>query len=422
MASVNKDSFCIGPWAELRIDSDGCYNYCHAAVKNSNTKETIYNIKPTEYFLGAENTPNKVRQSLLNGERVSQCERCYHDEQAGMTSFRHRRNLQAGIFPNKDFDQSYAESRLVSDLANQKNPRFYHVSLSNLCNLGCIMCHPRSSSYLSAEFKKINLIDQSQPTLTDWTSGPRWDNFCQHLLSNTDIICLHIMGGEPLYHKKFYELLDILIAAKHTNFAFTFVTNGTIYDPKLIDKLSHFQSVQVEISIEGVTNINDYIRWPSKTTIVLENIKRYLTHRTDQFDVVLRTVPQLLSVHNYDQLLSWCREHRVLIDSNPMHSPDYLHAGMLPDDLKNQIRQRLQPYVSAQQDRTRSINLRDNHDIDRALSINADFILQQLQQNYNTAERWIQFRDYHKSLDAIRGISLIDYAPELKSILNQYDR
>jgi sulfatase maturation enzyme AslB (radical SAM superfamily) len=416
--AVSADSFCIGPWSELRIDSDGLYNFCHAAIKSTDTGDAIQHLEPMEYF---RNTADTVRQQLMQGQSVSQCQHCYRSESAGLISFRQRRNLQAGIFPGDDFQQSYKESRFVQNLTTDINPRFYHVSLSNLCNLGCIMCHPRNSSYLTADLKRIQLVDQTRPTLTDWTTGPAWEHFCQHLLDNPDIVSFHVMGGEPLYHKKFHELLDRLIAAEHTDFVFTFVSNGTIYDPVAVAKLKNFRSVQMEISIEGVTATNDYIRWPSQTTEILDNIQQYLAHRDDQFDVVLRTVPQLLSVWDYDQLLNWCREHRVLIDSNAIYSPDYMHAGMLPDDIKQQIYQRLQPFLDpGTRDSVRRINLRDSHDLDCALAINADFVIQQLQQDYNTEERWPQFLNYCRKLDSVRGTSLHTYVPELSPTLKKH--
>jgi MoaA/NifB/PqqE/SkfB family radical SAM enzyme len=418
---VNKDSFCIGPWTELRIDSDGSYNYCHAAIKNTQMQESIAHTSPLEYFRDHDTTANHVRQEILKGHTVPQCQNCYRNEQSGLVSFRQRRNLQVGIFVGPDFEQSYRESNFATRLQSFLNPRFYHISLSNLCNLGCIMCHPRHSSYLAADLKKIQLIDSSQPVLTDWAQGPVWQHFCQHLLDNPDIVSLHVMGGEPLYHKKFHELLDILIENRHTDFAFTFVSNGTIYDSAVVEKLQHFKSAQIEVSIESVTESNDYIRWPSNTATVLKNIEHYLAHRNDQFDVVIRTVPQLLSVIDYDQLLSWCRDRRVLIDSNAINSPDYMHAGMLPDDMKQQIQQRLQVYKDREiKSNARRINLRDNHNIDQALAINADFVLQQLQKNYNSDDRWKKMLDYCRALDSIRGTNMCTYIPDLEPILKHH--
>jgi sulfatase maturation enzyme AslB (radical SAM superfamily) len=418
---VNKDSFCIGPWTELRIDSDGTYNYCHAAIKSTQTQESILQLSPTQYFRDTGTTADNTKQGILQGQSIPQCQNCYRSEKAGLISFRQRRNLQAGIFGDLDFEQSYRESNFANQSQNFSNPRFYHVSLSNLCNLGCIMCHPQHSSYLAADLNKIDLIDQSRPVLTDWTLGPAWHNFCQHLLNNPDIVSFHVMGGEPLYHKKFHELLDILIENRHTNFAFTFVSNGTIYNSAVVEKLQNFKSVQMEISIESVTESNNYIRWPSNTATILKNIELYLAHRSDQFDVVIRTVPQLLSVIDYDQLLAWCREHQVVVDSNAIYSPDYMHAGMLPDDIKQQIQQKLQSYKDrATKSTARKINLRDNYNIDQALSINADFVSQQLKQDYNSADRWKKFLDYCRALDSIRGTDMCMYVPDLASVLRQH--
>ena len=113
--------------------------------------------------------------------------------------------------------------------------------------------------------KQAGMIDKNIDILSDWTNNQLvWNGFLNHILSNKQIECFHFMGGEPLYHKKFYEFIDFCVDNQHTDFHITFVSNATIVpDRKYINKLKKFKSVQIEISIENFDKSNDYVRYPS---------------------------------------------------------------------------------------------------------------------------------------------------------------
>jgi sulfatase maturation enzyme AslB (radical SAM superfamily) len=226
--------------------------------------------------------------------------------------------------------------------------------------MACVMCDASNSTMLATDWAKAGIIS-SVPVRQDWTNGPAWAGFLTHLLNNPEIMCLHVMGGEPMYHKKFKELIHFLVDNNHTNFHFTVVTNGSIYDAELVEMLTKFKSVQIEISIESFDSSNDYIRWPSDTNNIRQNILKYLQHRTDTIDIVLRTVPQLLSLTHYDNVLSFALDNDVVIDSNILYRPDYFQPALLPVDIKNIIRQRIQPYaeLDTEQDAVKNINIRN---------------------------------------------------------------
>lgn len=420
MHQTNPDTFCIGPWSEIRIHSDGSFNYCHTSAKNTSVHENVSRMTPMQFFHESTSWAGVNKQAMKFGKPGLGCDNCYQSEKHGVISHRLRRNLQSGIFPGADFPQSFSESDISSKINNTDIwPRFYHVSFSNLCNLGCIMCKPENSSYLSADFQKIGII--SEVPRLDWTQGPGWKHFCDHILSNPDIVCLHIMGGEPLYHKKFHDLINLLCERDHTDFALTFVTNGTIFNTELIQKLKKFRSVQIEVSLEGVTDSNDYIRYPSKTSTIKHHVMQYLQHRTETFDVVIRTVPQVLSVLDYHELLYWCQENHLVVDSNEMYQPDFMHASMLPEHLKQQVRDNLKSFTDVKAHSVKNINVRDRHDIDRALAINADFVIKQMDKSISAPEqKWQRLIEYCDKLSVIRGMTLEQQFPQLADIVKSY--
>lgn len=419
---INPKTFCISPWTDVRINSDGRMNFCHYANKDMiPINENIENVTVDQYFNGSGSV-SQARQNLCDGKELERCLHCYQDESVTDIGFRQRRNQQAAIFPDADFDQSLKESTIYKEISKpRQHPRFYHVSFSNVCNMACVMCDASNSTMLATDWAKAGIIS-SVPVRQDWTNGPAWAGFLTHLLNNPEIMCLHVMGGEPMYHKKFKELIHFLVDNNHTNFHFTVVTNGSIYDAELVEMLTKFKSVQIEISIESFDSSNDYIRWPSDTNNIRQNILKYLQHRTDTIDIVLRTVPQLLSLMHYDNVLSFALDNDVVIDSNILYRPDYFQPTLLPVDIKNIIRQRLQPYaeLDTEKDAVKNINIRNRGRLKQAIAANANLVLGLLNRSVdNIPEKRQALVDYLQRMDRVRKIDARDYVPELHKFLTE---
>jgi len=411
-------NFCISPFSEVRIDPDGRIRFCHAADRSFIPKsDNLSNFSIDEYFNHSE-TVFGARNKLLNGEFLSACEGCYNTEKNNSVSFRQRRNMQAAIFPDKDFVPSFNES--INRIKKITKPKFYCINLSNLCNMGCMMCSGQFSNIVSKTHTRSGITGNDGEHLQDWTTNREaWDLFCEHLLSNEQITCLHIMGGEPLYHKKFYELVDFLIRNNHTNFHFTFVTNGSVYSPELIKKLKKFKSLQIEISVETTKNSNDYIRYPSNTGKIVDNIKSFCQSRDKFTDVIIRTVPQLLSMYDYESILNLALESSVVLDSNFLHEPSFLKPNLMLDSQKNEIYHKLQKFIIKD---TNIINLRDKSDIKFRVSENAQRVINAINEPCSDIEtQRKQFIEYCAKIDATRKIDVRDYVPELELLFNHYN-
>jgi len=332
----NDSVTCIAPWYELRIESNGNLSYCHA----SSIDQEASKLSLIDWFnYGPQ--PTQVRSNIQQGVPSSGCQRCYQTESKSIISARQRRNQQGAIYNNKYFYNSLEQSPAWPRISGQTStfkPAFLHISLSNLCNLSCKMCEPALSSQLANTMKKIKLIDASTPTLVDWTDDPeRWDQFCNLVIDNPELICLHFMGGEPLIHKKFHKFIDLCIEKQCTNFHLTFVTNGTFYNPDLLKKLSYFKSATIEISLENLHSSNDYIRQGSSYKYIKQNILEFVKHRNQKINVVLRSVPQALSVMHYETLIDFAIKNQLQIDSNDLENKPNLKAFVLPEHIKKSL-------------------------------------------------------------------------------------
>lgn len=425
--NVDEKNFCTSPFSEVRINSDGSYNFCHAAKNDNLESNENISTQDVDHYFNKSHSIVSVRDGLLNGIASKRCNECLHAEKKSPNYFRPRRNLQFGIFPGRDFNQSFKESSIQQIFKHKdKKPYFYHVSLGNLCNLGCVMCHAFNSSYLAQLMKEAGMIDKNTTILSDWTRDDNaWHGFLKHILSNKHIQSFHFMGGEPLYHKKFYEFIDFCVENKHTNFHITFVSNATIVPSKhYIAKLKKFKSVQVEISIENLDLSNDYVRYPSTYTNVQQNMKKYLNYSDERLSLVVRTVPQFLTLFKYDNLLDWCLRNKVCVDSNVIDSPKFFTPNLLPDTIKSDIISKLSHYVleHSAEDNVRSINIRDTFNYKKNISENARLIINSLKQQANDIDSLNrQAVEYCSKLDQARKINIKDFIPEIFPLFEKYD-
>ena len=418
---INADTFCISPWYEIRIDVDGSVRFCHACKKTDTTQQDFL-----EWF-NRSNLIQQTRLDLLNGASIPECNVCYRQEESGQYSFRHRRNFQAAIHPTyfiESLKQSPANCRINN--ANTIKPAFIHVSLSNLCNLACRMCKPFYSSKLTQQFKKFNLVDQSLPNTLDWTEdATKWNSFLELIKDNPNLISLHVMGGEPTVHNRFYELVDWCIENNCVDFHFTFVTNGTRLDQDFMTKLSAFRSVQIEVSVENFHPSNDYVRQGGDYITVQQNIKRYLEHKPANTNIVLRPVPQALTIEHYYTLIDFAIAHQTTLDNNNLLDPAYLRVTVLPkwykDRIAEQLRNKYAYYLELKDNvGTNAINLRSLHLFDVSLRNHITYLLKLLTESEpdNINELRQQFVKFNRTLDV--NDKFITVYPELKEFYYEH--
>ena len=278
------------------------------------------------------------RQAIHGAEPINGCRDCYKEEAHGHESRRIRENLKTVIFTEQAFDRSYQQSPMRDAFATvtDRQPIDWHIDLGNECNLACKMCYPRASSKISSIYQKWQLIDATANR--NWTTDDAaWASFKTSILETKNLNRLHFMGGEPMLSKRFIELLDFLIAQGRTYISVSFVSNGTMLYDQAVARLKQFKSCDIEISIESVNDNNHYIRQGSNTADVKRTILELAQHQSDTFNIVLRTVPQLLSINNYDELIRWALQHKLAIVSIPLTEPDYLQICVLPKDLRSKL-------------------------------------------------------------------------------------
>lgn len=149
--SPTESLFCAFPFQHLCFGNEGTARICCMALEPitedgvpmslyTNSFEEIWNSR----FM------KDVRQKMLDGERVPQCEVCYTNEAATSTSYRIGNGLRP--LPDKpiDLDATRAQCETNGYRVDEK-PGFLKLELGNLCNLKCRMCYGGASSEIERD-------------------------------------------------------------------------------------------------------------------------------------------------------------------------------------------------------------------------------------------------------------------------------
>ena len=233
------NTVCAYPWAGAAVRPDGTILPCCKFIHNKEFGN-IADQDPRNSSAWSE-----LRKSMLAGNKIDNCKTCYRDEASGVESLR-----QQSLKFYQPFD---AKTQPLKQL---------EVSFDNLCNLACVMCSEEFSTKWQTEKYTHRKIIATGVTAHgfDYTS---WDL--------TKVMHLKIIGGEPMMSQE--KFINLLRQFDLKNLEVAVTTNGTIL-PNLDLKtlLESCKSVSYKVSLDGVGEVNDWIRWPSKFSVIENNI------------------------------------------------------------------------------------------------------------------------------------------------------
>jgi len=434
---TDKNIFCNTPWYELHIYWDGSLGICcqedHKLYQTTDRQYNIATMSIQDWF--NSDPVKKFRIGMLGNDRVTECRRCYVEEDHGGNSRRLKSNQKSVIFTRTAFDASFKQSPGYQHFLNSNKsqgvtetyPIDLHIDLGNFCNLACKMCNPQASSTIASQQVKWGVSSSQQYLGTDWTRNKQvWNNFKQQLLELPRLNNIHFMGGETLLTDRFENLVDAMIEHKRFELCFSFVTNGTVFRPELLDKLKRFRRVGIEVSIEALDDHNAYQRQGTDTAVVLENIKRYQQWcNGTSITVALRPAPSLLSIGYYTELLQYALDNQFIVKSNLCIKPRFLSADILPVSIKQQYQTKYLKFLdqlsTVEVDSDYNASDPNNHcraikeQVEMCLNIlqtpTPDDSEQQLAELVRHCEKW----------DRVYGYDARALYPEFQEILDRYD-
>ena len=427
----NQKIFCNTPWYELHIYWDGSLGICCQEDHKLYSTDEQYNIARMSIADWFNSDPvRNFRQQILGDVPVSACRRCWIYEQVGGNSRRFKSLQKSAVFMQafeSSFEQSPGRVHFDTSGVTSTHPVDIHVDLGNYCNLACKMCGPQASSVIASQQVQWGIESSRSHVGIDWTKDTTvWNSFLQQLLDIPGLNNIHLMGGETLLTSRFEQLVDHMIAHNRFDVCFSFVTNGTIFKPDLIKKLSKFRRVGIEVSIEAVDDHNAYVRQGTNTAQVLENIKQYqLCCNESSVTVTIRPAVSLLTIGYLPDLLQYCLDKQLIIKSLIVTDPEFLDPKILPQSVKDQYLKKYQ-LLSRQLSKVQvSTDYNASNPNNYVMVVEEHIEMCVTILNTATPD---DVQEYYKELathcqkwDQIYGYDARKLYPELSMIWNQYD-
>jgi MoaA/NifB/PqqE/SkfB family radical SAM enzyme len=219
--------------------------------------------------------------------------------------------------------------------------------LSNLCNLACLMCNPRSSSRWIADWNKVaqsrwvmGPVEMAELKGRDWhRSGAVLENFRRGL--GPHLRHLHFAGGEPLLMPEMAEFLRACVdSGLSGGIELSYNTNLTRI-PEVVKELwPRFGGVRLLCSVDAVGGLNDLIRYPSRWETIDRNLRDLdLNHRSyGVTEAFVSCTVQVANVFSLEPLFEYLAGNFSFVSRLPhlvdLHFPEYFSTQILPPDLK----------------------------------------------------------------------------------------
>ena len=302
---------------------------------------------------------------MLEGERVPDCAACWKQEDNGGVS---RRMIEIATFRDpgpkllKLFRKPEAVIRnmkaeaLENDFILRHGPSDVEVEVGNLCNLNCRMCSPTYSSKIENDpvhskwYSDVKLNQQSVkatrfPTKIHWFKE-RAFLYGELFDQPEEIRKLTFKGGEPFASKDAIDVLDYLSKeGRPDKTEIHVVTNGTIAEPKLLGIVGKFKLLVVAVSLDGIGDLYEYIRYPAKWGAVAENMRAFDKQR----NVTLMTsiTFQAYNALRIVELFRFCDQFGYRINVSTLTYPLFLAATTLPPTARQAAANRLKEYAEA---------------------------------------------------------------------------
>jgi Fe-coproporphyrin III synthase len=195
--------------------------------------------------------------------------------------------LYCGVSPSNDPFEAGQTTRSPGTSAPQKP--FVIWNITRRCNLRCVQCYSDSGA---REYPGELSFEECRAVVDD--------------LAQYDIPGLHISGGEPLMHPRFYE---IAACAREKNLSVTLRTNGTLIDLEAARNIKSLGIAYVGISLDGIGDNHDRCRGRSglfkKAVSAIRNCKEM-----DQ-KVGLRLTLSRNNITDLDRILDFIEKEEI---------------------------------------------------------------------------------------------------------------
>ena len=324
------DTFCVLPWLHLYVGTDGnvlpCCQSDHQHPMGNIEEQSIDTIAKSSAF-------NQLRKNMLAGTRSKECNRCYVQEDSGLTSARLSHNTRWKNIKQNNLNKDGSIDRV--------NPVYLDIRLNNICNLKCRMCNGYFSSAIAQE--EVILFDKKESDQSSLKLQQRNLGLIEILKYVPTVEKIYFAGGEPLLTAEHYEILDALIACGNTNLEITYNTNFTTLNYRgrsVLYLWKQFSNITVGASLDACGDVAEYVRHGTDWSVIESNLKLVKSQCPNVNFTVTSTVG-LLNVESLIKLQQDWSNFGILdtpkFSQSIMISPAHLTVCALPLEHKRRL-------------------------------------------------------------------------------------
>lgn len=356
-------SFCVLPWIHAATNANGSIRACcqmiyddekmpFGEIKKSNGQPLNYNDDISKNRNA--NNWKYLRSQMLKGNRVDVCKLCWDEEHNGIESKRKQYNA---IY-NSDILDIVKKTKSDGSINNNDFPlKYWDLRFGNKCNIKCRTCGPTDSDQWYDDHIKLGLGDRFKikdgtvgviekenkklivKDMFDWVENSKlWDQ----IKNNIDTIeRFYFTGGEPTINLKHRELLEYMIEQKVSHkVVLEYNTNMAGVPDDVFEKWSSFKEVHIGMSIDGIYEHFEHIRFPGKWKAVERNLTKIdkdprLANTTTSVTLTL----SIMNVIHVLDLIWWLKEQKFTrINNNVvihnLYWPKFYNIQNLPNEVK----------------------------------------------------------------------------------------
>jgi MoaA/NifB/PqqE/SkfB family radical SAM enzyme len=399
---------CTAPLTSILVDTNKgirpCCYYQDGFLGNVNDN-TISEIITNDKW-------KKLKEQMYANEWPNGCLLCKKNEETMGSSLR----------------QNYFENSTAEDIDNEKLT-YLEFNGSNICNLACVHCHSLYSSKWHIERKKlIKIVDtydtdkrkrvfssrpievgsylDSDGTTLDKMHLPNPELVLENIkqLDLTNLRTLSFRGGEPFLNSETKTILEYADTQGLLNRVHVSVTtNGTYVDDAVIELLKKCKTVHINMSIDGIDDLFNYIRYgDAKFETIEPNLAKL--NVIPNVIILISVASMNYNAFNLLEIRDWTirmsekynKVQRLAGFNNCVVSPDYLSLATLSDDARKYL-----------------IEFYTKNSIDNEFQ----YVINLLANDFLGEQIHTQWVEYTELLETVRGNNIIDIVPQLKKEL-----
>lgn len=438
--------FCGVPWNHVSTNANGSIRMCCQMINSDGFEGeeafgTVFkddgNVLTTMDDLSQHRNAKqwkRLRKEMMQGIKSPICKLCWDEEDNGIGS---RRQWTNDIF-NDLFERAVINTSDDGTIHHKDFPiEHWDLRFGNKCNLACRSCGPGDSDLWYKDFVamnerdtfhtrgvgevKIDIDDKGKASIKD--SPFEWFNKGD-LLSTVqkslhEIKRFYFTGGEPTVNLTHRKLLQYAIDNNYAkNITLDYNTNMAGVPKAIFEQWKHFKQVNLGMSIDGIYEHFEYIRYPGKWPTAHRNMLR--VDKEEGFENCSANITMTVSIMNILHVLDmqwwmkeqgWDRINENIIIHN-LYGPRHLNTQNMPTAMKTYVTDRYNKFFK---------DIKKQWPDDLAWSRLVEKRFQSILQHMNGSEGdpadWKNWFVQGQKLDGIRNENWKESLPEIQQMI-----